>query len=167
MDAGTHSRTMLSVFSSRIMPSYLTMLACESRLTSSTSFMSWAISSSPSPSSRIRLMATISPVARFRARYCTISIVESAGRPGKSTKERERGRGSRQIRTGPFRCSSRRPDHASQPKSVPKARKWQRVHKSVEGTHVDDGRSPFLSNGEQLTMSTPSSLGQTRRARIP
>lgn len=65
----THSRTMLSVSSSRIMPSYLTMLGCASRLRSSTSFITSVTSASLRPSSRIRLTATAWPVDILSARY--------------------------------------------------------------------------------------------------
>ena len=64
-----HSRMILSVSASLIIPSYLTMLGWVSRFMISTSFISWVMSSSDSPSSRILLIACIDPFVRQSERY--------------------------------------------------------------------------------------------------
>ena len=66
---GTHSSTMLTVFLSCVMPSYLMMFGCDRRLTRSTSCTRFAISSSSKPSSLICFTATICTVLESIARY--------------------------------------------------------------------------------------------------
>ena len=82
-----HSSKTLRVFSSRVTPSYLTMLGYDNRLMRSTSRISCTISSSLRPSSSIRFTATICPVFQLSARY----TAPNGPRPNTITKSLKKG----------------------------------------------------------------------------